>query len=147
MAPWLARGVAVVVPVIAGCVSVIGLAMLCHRLGFASQYGLGEGYPFTSYLRSCLGVVQVVAYVLLGASLGGLFRPGWPVALGMTLPWPGACFIEIMRDSTSHNLLPFEVIIAWLPAFTLALMGTYVGRMVVERFADDPVKLHITDRK
>jgi hypothetical protein len=148
MAPWLTRGLALVVPVVAGCVGVIGLAMLCHLLGFASHYGSGEGYALTSYLQRCLGVVQVGAYVLLGALLGGFFRPGWAVALGMMLPWPVGCLVETIKDPTSHNLLPFEVIIAWLPAFALALMGTYIGRMVVERFGnDDSAGMHLTGRK
>jgi ABC-type polysaccharide/polyol phosphate export permease len=71
---------------------------------------------------------------VLAALLGGVLRQRWPVAVGMMLPWPIACLIEIIQDPTSHNLLPADVIVCWLPAFGIAFLGTYVGRKLAARF-------------
>jgi len=49
------------------------------------------------------------------------------IALGMILPLPIKVFIEVSLDPTNHNLLGVEVLICWLPAFTLALAGASIG--------------------
>ena len=127
--PWLNLGLAV----IAGYAGAMGLAVICHSLGLVSR-ATEVGYPYTNYLATCVNLGSVGAYFLLNALLGCAFRHGWPIALGMMLPWPIACGIEISHDPTTHNLFPFEAILTWLPAFLLAFLGTYSGRKFALRF-------------
>jgi len=68
----------------------------------------------------------------LSGLLGAGFRRVWSVAVGMVLPWPIACAIEVTLDPTSHNLLPFDVI-SWVAYFGFALMGAFVGWTIVTR--------------
>jgi hypothetical protein len=51
----------------------------------------------------------------------------------MMLPLPIAFGIEVRSDPTSHNLIPFEVLLYWLPAFGLALLGGYCGEITAVR--------------
>ena len=53
----------------------------------------------------------------------------------MMLPLPIAFGIEVSLSPTSHNLFPFEVLLYWLPAFGLALLGSYLGASSAVRFA------------
>lgn len=62
-------------------------------------------------------------------------RGWWLVVLGMMLPLPIAVGIEISLDPTSHNLIPLEVAMYWFPAFGLALLGGYLGKLIADRFA------------
>lgn len=112
--------------VIAGGAAVIILALVCHLTGFVSR-PTQAGYPFTNYLAVCLNVGSIAVYLGLGGLLGYAFRQAVPVALGMMLPWPIACIIEMIRDPTSHNMFPFEAILFWTPAFFLALLGLDSG--------------------
>jgi len=121
-----------IVAVVAGWASVMALVVLCHLFGFASHSSEGVGYPFTTYLASTFNKPVVGVYLLLSALLGAGFRRGWPVALGMMLPWPIACAIEVSRDPTSHNLLPFDIIL-WGAVFAVGLMGAFVGRLILSR--------------
>jgi hypothetical protein len=122
---------------LAGFAGVIALAAVCHALGLVSHRHMGAGYPYTNYLSACLNLGSIIAYFLLAALLGTASKRGWPIALGMMLPWPIACAIEIEIDPTSHNLFPFEAVISWLPAFLFALLGAYAGRKIISRFGKD----------
>jgi hypothetical protein len=46
---------------------------------------------------------------------------------GVMLPLPIAAVIEVIVDPTNHNLIPFEIILYWLPAFALAWAGAFFG--------------------
>jgi hypothetical protein len=50
----------------------------------------------------------------------------WIVGVGMMLPFPAATLYEITLDRTSHNLLPFELIV-WVPAVTLPTIAAFAG--------------------
>lgn len=130
---------------LAGWVGTVALAVVLHSLGFASP-AAEQGYPYTSYLQNCVNPGSAIVYCALAVVLGCLLRKPWPLAAGMMLPWPLACVVEIVRDPTSHNLLPFEPFIAWLPAFSLAVMGAYVGKWVFGRFSgdDEPERLDLS---
>lgn len=130
----LPQGLVVVLAVIAGWASAMGLAMLCHHFGLVSHNAPQSGYPYSQYLSSCLSLLSFGAYLVLAALLGGVLRQGWPVAVGMMLPWQIAFVIEVTHDRTTHNLLPADMIVVWLPAFGIALLGTYLGRKLAARF-------------
>jgi hypothetical protein len=127
--PWT------IAAVIAGGASVMAMVALCHLLGFVSHNSEGVGYPFTNYLASTFSKPVVGIYLLLSGLLGAGFRRVWPVALGMMLPWPIACAIEVIRDPTSHNLLPFDIML-WCAAFAVGLMGAFVGRLIRSRMGE-----------
>jgi hypothetical protein len=120
--------------VLAGLVGTIVLTALWHLLGGASP-PTQAGYDYTQYFTTCLSWLFAAAYFVLSIALGGTVRRGWPVALGMILPLPIAFGIEVASDPTSHNLVPFEVLLYWLPAFGLALLGGYLGRIIAVRLA------------
>lgn len=120
--------------VLTGLVGTIALAVLWHLFGGASP-PTQAGYDFTQYFTTCLSWLFAVAYLVISIALGAAVRRGWPVALGMMLPLPIAFGIEVASDPTSHNLVPFEVLLYWLPAFGLALLGGYLGKIMAVRFA------------
>jgi hypothetical protein len=92
----------------------------------------GAAYELTRYF-TLITWPFILAYTILALLLGGLTRKTWPVALGMIFTLPIACTVEVSRDSTSHNLIPFEMILTWLPGFLLALGAAYCGRWLRRR--------------
>ena len=102
------------------------LAALWHRFGWARPYST-DGYEFTQYLTSCVSWWFILVYLSSGWGLGWITRTAWPVALGMISPLPIAFCVEVAKDPTSHNLIPFEVVLFWVPALALAFAGAYTG--------------------
>ena len=117
---------------LAGLAGSVALAALWHLFGGAAPR-TQEGYDYTQYFTSCLSWPFAAAYFVLSFVLGWAVRRGWPVALGMMLPLPIAFGIEVASDPTSHNLIPFEMLLYWLPAFGLALLGGYLGEITAAR--------------
>jgi hypothetical protein len=91
------------------------------------------GYPCTNYLSTCFGFGAVAICFALSALLGYAFRQRWSVALGMMLPWPIACVLEIKRNPPSHNMFPFEAVVILLPAFLLAFLGATAAQELASR--------------
>jgi hypothetical protein len=132
---------------VAGWAAVMALAAACHAMGFASSHA-DHGYAFTAYLQNCIGIGSAAVFLLLSVALGCIFRVRVSIAFGMMMPWPIALAMEFARDQTTHNLLPFEVVFIWLPVFMLALLGTYIGRMIVWYFVNnDRPRLGLTDQQ
>lgn len=86
-------------------------------------------------ILGCLAFVCIAAWVAGGTPLG-LGRGGLVVGAAV----PGAVLarvvVETVKDPTSHNLWPFEVVLAGLFGFGLAyaagLMGLLLRRMLKE---------------
>jgi hypothetical protein len=97
-----------------------------HLFGLAPAPA-AAGYRYTQALSQPLLWV-VILIVVVSAGVGWLTRRKWAVGLGTMSPFPIAMAIEIAQDPTSHNLLPFEVLITWLPAFLLGSAGAALGR-------------------
>jgi hypothetical protein len=121
--------------VLVGLVGTIALTTLWHLFVFgdASPPRDARSYAYTQYFTNCLSLPFAAAYFVLSIALGWTVRRGWPVALGMILPLPIAVQIEAAADPTNHNLLPFEVLFYWLPAFGLALLGGYLGKIIRDK--------------
>jgi hypothetical protein len=117
---------------LAGLASTIALAALWHLFGGAWP-PTQAGYRYTEYFTACLTWPFAAAYFILSIALGWTVRRRWPVALGMMLPLPLAFVIEVVSDPTSHNLVPLEVLLYWLPALGLALLGGYLGEIIAAR--------------
>ena len=146
------------VGLLAGFAAIVSLATLWHLVGFVNppiheghRSAHTPGYEFTEYFTHCISGSFVAAYAVVSLALGWKFQSGgpaalWsvetpaaasietiPVALGMVLPLPIALLIEVIRDPTSHNLFPFEVLLYWLPAFLVAWGGAACGWLIRAR--------------
>jgi len=82
-----------------------------------------------NYLAWTTQAVLVAVGFFLGYTRGASILV---VALATMLPFPLATLFEIIKDSTSHNLLPFELVI-WVPLAAPATIATVVGRIVRRR--------------
>jgi len=109
-----------------GILTSIFLVALCHAAHLASA-PRESGYVLSQYLSTCASGFFVLVFALAGALLGFLDFRRTPVALGMMSPLPIALVVEVLQDPTSHNLLPFEVLMLWVPAFLLAFVGATAG--------------------
>jgi len=109
-----------------GILTSIFLVALCHAAHLAST-PRESGYALSQYLSTCASGFFVLVFALAGALLGFLDFRRTPVALGMMSPLPIALVVEVLQDPTSHNLLPFEILMLWVPAFLLAFVGATAG--------------------
>ena len=116
--------------------STIVLAVLWNVLGFAPP-ATQVGYELSEYFTPITWGF-VASYTAIAFLLGWATQQVWPVALGMILTLPIASAIEIARDRTSHNLLPFEILLYWLPGFALAFGAAYTGDVVRRRVRKPP---------
>ena len=94
------------------------------------------GYPYTQALSFSFGWELTLSF-LLGGVVGWLTRRTAVVGLGMILPFAVAMCVEIAKDSTSHNLLPIEILIFWMPVFLVTWGGAVVGLKFRERRGAD----------
>ncbi len=113
-----------------GCACSVALVAVWNLVGAASVITRQDSYSYSQYLLACISWPFVAVYFVLSVVLGLILRQPWVIAAGMILPFPIILALEVTRDPTSHNLMPFEVLMYWLPAFGLALAGAYLGRMV-----------------
>ncbi len=142
------------VGLLAGFAASVSLATLWHLVGFVNptihegyRSAHTPGYEFSQYFTHCISWSFAAAYALVSLALGWKFQSGWraahwsdvvsietiPVALGMVLPLPIALLIEGIRDPTSHNLFPIEVLVFWLPAFLVAWGGAACGWLIRDK--------------
>lgn len=84
-------------------------------------------YPLTDFFLRSIGLFFCAVYVSAAAALGWTFGMKKEIAAGMMMPLPIAAVIEVIVDPTSHNLIPFEIILYWLPAFAFAWAGAFFG--------------------
>lgn len=110
---------------VAGLAGSTLLAVVWNTLGFASTPS-EVGYELTHYFTPITWRF-VIAYTIISMLLGLVTKTTWPVALGMIFPLPIACSVEVSQDSTSHNLIPFEILLTWLPGFVLAFGAAFCG--------------------
>lgn len=121
--------------VLAGFAAAVSLVGLWHLFGLAWPPPPQGGYPLTTPLLRCVSWGFAGVYAAAALGLGWLSGRGWPVALGMVAPLPLAFLIEVLRDPTSHNLWPFEAVMYWLPAFALAFVAAWIGRLARRAFS------------
>jgi len=107
------------------------VAVVWNTLGFASMPSQ-VGYQLTQYFTPTTWPF-VIAYTMISLLLGWGTRTTWPVALGMIFPLPIACSVDVSRDPTSHNLIPFEILLTWLPGFVIAVGAASCGRWLRRR--------------
>jgi hypothetical protein len=121
-----------VVAIVAGAIGTIALATVWHWSGLVTRPS-ERSYPLTQYFLNCVSWPFVFAYAAVALVIGRLARTEWPVAIGMVLPLPIALVVEMIRDSTGHNLLGIEIALYWVPALAIAYLGAR-ARRVIDRF-------------
>mgnify|MGYP003384557120 CR=1 FL=1 len=62
----------------------------------------------------------------------------WLIGASMVGAVVARIFVDVIRDGTSHNLWPFEIIIASIISFPLALIGVFAGSLAVKFFGISP---------
>jgi hypothetical protein len=117
-----------------GAAAMILAVAFWHSAGFAVSSG-SASYPVTNWLVAPLGLAFLTVYAGLAFGAGWLCRQPLSIAAGFISPFPVAVMIEVSRHPTSHNLLPFEVVLYWLPLFLLALLLSFAGQRVRRRVA------------
>ena len=114
---------------VAGLLGTLTVASCLHLMGFSPAES--AEYLYSNFLFHS-GVLYGLAYFAVSIILGFFFRNAWAIATGMVLPMPVALVLEVSANSSTHNLLPFEVLFFWLPAFFLAILGSRVGNFLAD---------------
>ena len=114
--------------IVSGLLGMSVLTACFHWMGHPPPYS--AEYRYSNFLLGALSLPFAAAYLAVSASLGFFLRRAWTVALGMVLPWPMAFGLEVSASPSSHNLFPFEVVLCWLPALVIALLGAGVGKFL-----------------
>lgn len=107
------------------------LAVAWNAIGFATGR-TQVGYELTHYFTP-ISWSFVFAFAIIAMLLGAATGKTWPVGLGMISTLPIACGVEVARDSTSHNLIPFEILLTWVPAFLLGFGAAFCGAWLRKR--------------
>src|SRR5262245_25690491 len=115
----------------AGLGVVVALLGLWHLAGWESP-PREAGYPYTQWVTGCVGIGFAVAFIVAMFCLGWQFGRAWAIGLANITPLAVAMVLEMMQDSTSHNLFPFEIVLMWIPAFLvsfgIAQLGSWTRR-------------------
>lgn len=91
----------------------------------------GGTYFLTEYIQGSVSIGSLAAVFALTMAAGGMMRGSTiALALGCTLVPAFATIIELIRDSSTHNLLGLEIVIYWIPLFLIALGGSWLGSKV-----------------
>lgn len=113
-----------------GLLLISALGLMCFLLPTIVAGTPLEPAPLFPLLRTSVEHLHWATFVglaCIGFIAGLLTR--WPVALiaaASVIALPTAMFLEIAKDGTSHNLLPFELVMYAafaLPPLALAMMG------------------------
>ncbi|HSH19244.1 MAG TPA: hypothetical protein VLA03_02250 [Draconibacterium sp.] len=86
-----------------------------------------------SLIRDCIEGISMWSFALL-FSTGFVMRfytklSGWKIGLATMALFPVMAILELSVDSTSHNLLPLEIIMYAIYAIP-AIIGAYIGQGV-----------------
>ncbi len=102
----------------------------------ATFFAVGIGYWAIPYAKvslpdSLLGtglVIPLVVAAVVRAVAGASFRQAFAI-VGLAVPLCVLARVQIdtMKDPTSHNLWPFEIVIAAFIGFAAAAVGALVG--------------------
>jgi hypothetical protein len=115
----------VVIALLAGAAGSGALAVAWNMLGWAPA--ASPGYEWSRYFAPVTRGF-VLDFVVVAFILGWATRQPKAVAFGTLLPLLIAVGVEIVRDPTSHNMIPFEAALLWLPGFGVAWGAAYAGR-------------------
>jgi hypothetical protein len=134
-----------------------GLAAFTATAGFAIVQVAGRAsgpppassvsYPISWPLERAFdggprAILMLAALFAVGAIAGGLHpRRAWLLGFASVALFPVAIAVELARDSTSHNLFPFELVMhamLALPAVLGAVLAAALRRRMEVPFASLP---------
>ena len=127
--------------VVFGFTAISALIALCHSQHWVAP-ATTLSYAYTHMITRCLSPGFVIACIAIAFVLGFLIRRTPGIALGMILPLPVAAGFELEQDPTSHNLIPFEIAVTWVPAFLVVAFMAWLGTKLRNRISgrDRPAK-------
>ncbi|GAB2608708.1 hypothetical protein [Belliella aquatica] len=113
----------------------------------------GIAYWFQPYNQQDLFGVSIYLIMGVGAFLSSFFIKIYLkekplkianfVSLGVIMAVLARIIFDVaFWDSTSHNLAPFEIIICGLNAFFPALIGGFLGKLVLSLFMSNTILSH-----
>ena len=112
------------------------LILYCNTLQLQPQAvhpPSGDDYRYSQFLHSNYTGFTAILFFLTGLLIGYYFRLNpWLSGVFLVLIFPLAVVFEVSIDVTSHNLLPFELIIHFVYALP-AIAGAYLGRFLFGR--------------
>lgn len=115
----------------------------------ASFFAVGLPFWFTPYhqlnlpnvlLQPSLLVVVLSSALLCAFKRCAFWKTIWMMTLAVIAAELARVLVDVALDSTTHNLLPFEIIITFLVGFPCALIGAIVGwsfAQLLPRFQGD----------
>jgi hypothetical protein len=111
------------------------LILLCSALQVTqvATPQFDDGYKYSRFLHTNYTGLTTILFFLTGFLIGYYFRLNpWLSGIFLVLIFPLTIVYEASVDITSHNLLPFELIIHFVYALP-AIAGVYVGRFLFGR--------------
>jgi cytochrome c oxidase assembly factor CtaG len=75
-------------------------------------------------------VVGVAAMILRSLGMVRFWRGAFIMGLAVPAAVMVRVIVEVARDSTSHNLWPLEIVIAWVVGSACALAGVMLGSVL-----------------
>lgn len=85
-----------------------------------------------------LVVVVISALLLRIYGVASLWRVTWLVGASVAMVVMSRVIVDGMRDPTSHNLWPFEVVIALIVGFVCAGSGAIAGSLIARFLPNRP---------
>ena len=93
-----------------------------------------EQQDFTHFLNYNYTKPVGIIFFITGLLSGFLLKLNpWKIGISLFLVFPITVIIEIIIDETSHNLLPFELIMYFfytLPSILAAFIGKYIAQQM-----------------
>ncbi|MGB2959967.1 MAG: hypothetical protein WBD30_13850, partial [Bacteroidota bacterium] len=103
---------------------VLGLLVSGIPTLLVADYGFNNLLPYWS-------IGLFIASLKMGVTFPvRVWRWGMAVGLGLPIAVILRVIVDVSRDSSSHNLFPFEILIALCIAAVCSFLGAYLGTMV-----------------
>jgi hypothetical protein len=115
------------------------------KFAFAAVFlAVGVPYWLVPYNKSlpalviAIGLAAIVAAAAILAFGGTRFSSSFVVpALAVPAAAMARIVVEVFHDKTSHNLWPFEIVIALGIGFPVAFLGAALGRLLAKALRGD----------
>jgi H+/Cl- antiporter ClcA len=120
--------------------------MTLRRAGvvLAGTFALGLPYWFLPYNHvpswPVIGFTGMLAGAIGAAALRGFVQPTACVSLGFVVACMARVVVDLIKDPTTHNLLPFEVVMAAVAGLISGAAGVLVARLAQRQLAGTPGK-------
>jgi hypothetical protein len=114
------------IPFIAAIVSTLVMGFFHWRIPYSEVDFVTLIAPWL-IISTVLGVLFSHREIQIGLLRGAAVAVGGPLAVVLRV------IVEVVADPTSHNLWPFEIIIAGILTGPTALLGAFLGSLIRRR--------------